>query len=98
MKTIETWTDPRVYHDSHEHPYACRIFTGGMVVCDVAIRAGYDKRARLISAAPKLLDTLIQAVEASGFSLSGPTDVRAAEHGEPAWVCNARGIIAKATT
>jgi hypothetical protein len=40
---------------------------------------------------------LIQAVESSGFSISGPTDSRAAEHGEPAWVCNARAAIAGAT-
>ncbi|UIF89456.1 hypothetical protein [Cupriavidus sp. UYPR2.512] len=37
---------------------------------------------------------LVQAIEASGFSVSGPTDSRAAEHGEPAWVCNARGALA----
>lgn len=42
-----------------------------------------------------MLKALIEAVEASGFSVSGPTDVRAAEHGEPAWVCNARAAIAK---
>jgi hypothetical protein len=41
-------------------------------------------------------DILIQAVEAAGFSTHGPTDARAAEHGEPAWVCNARAAIANA--
>lgn len=38
-------------------------------------------------------NTLIQAIEASGFSLPGPTDWRAAEDGEPKWVCNARLAI-----
>lgn len=45
--------------------------------------------------APELLNALVQAVEASGFRLSGPTDSRAAEDGEPAWVCNARAAIAE---
>lgn len=44
-----------------------------------------------------LKDVLIEAVESSGFSISGPTDSRAAENGEPAWVCNARSAIAEAT-
>ncbi|CAB3753991.1 hypothetical protein [Paraburkholderia humisilvae] len=39
---------------------------------------------------------LVQAIEASGFTVSGPTDSRAAEHGEPMWVCNARGALAQA--
>lgn len=42
-----------------------------------------------------LRDALIQAIKASGHSVSGPTDVRVAEHGEPAWVCNARTAIAE---
>ena len=52
--------------------------------------------ARLIAAAPDLLAVLVQAVESCGWSLSGPTDSRAAENGEPAWVCNARAAIARA--
>lgn len=44
----------------------------------------------------ELLTRLVQAIEASGCSVSGPTDSRAAEDGEPAWVCNARGAIANA--
>lgn len=44
----------------------------------------------------QLQDVLVQAIEASGFSVSGPTDIRAAEHGEPAWVCNARAALANA--
>src|SRR3990167_9542357 len=64
----------------------------------------YDKspavtaaNANLITAAPDLLEALIQAVDESGHNLSGPTNWRAAEHGEPKWVCNARAAIAKAT-
>ena len=56
-----------------------------------------ERHTRLMAASPRLLSTLIQAVESSGFSLSGPTDSRAAEHGEPAWVCEARAIIAEVT-
>lgn len=37
---------------------------------------------------------LIQAIESSGFSVPGPTDYRAAEHGEPHWVCNVRAMLA----
>lgn len=44
----------------------------------------------------ELLTRLVQAIEASGYSVSGPTDSRAAEDGEPAWVCSARGAIANA--
>jgi hypothetical protein len=43
----------------------------------------------------KLVSVLIQAIESSGFAVSGPADVRAAENGEPAWVCTARGVLAK---
>lgn len=42
----------------------------------------------------ELESALVQAIEAAGFSVSGPTDARAAEDGEPAWVCNARGALA----
>lgn len=41
-----------------------------------------------------MIDVLISAVESSGFSISGPTDFRACENDEPAWVCVARGLIA----
>jgi hypothetical protein len=72
------------------------------IAAELALEAIGEERAqvkeqRLAKAAPDLLKTLIQGIEASGFSVSGPTDVRAAEHGEPAWICNAREIIAKAT-
>lgn len=38
--------------------------------------------------------TLINAIEGAGFAVAGPTDHRAAEHGEPQWVCNARAALA----
>lgn len=37
---------------------------------------------------------LIESIENAGFLVSGPTDARVAEHGEPAWVCNARQELA----
>ena len=45
----------------------------------------------------ELLAALVQSIESAGFHVSGPTDSRAAEHGEPAWVCNARLTLARAT-
>ena len=50
------------------------------------------------TATPELVSALVQAIEAAGFSVSGPTYLPEAEHGEPAWVCNARLALAKATT
>ena len=44
-----------------------------------------------------LLAALVQSIESAGFHVCGPTDSRVAEHGEPAWVCNARLAIARAT-
>lgn len=44
----------------------------------------------------ELIKVLVQAIEASGFSVCGPADSRTAENGEPAWVCNARSAIADA--
>lgn len=41
---------------------------------------------------------LIESIENAGFSVSGPTDARVAEHGEPAWVCNARQELAELGT
>ena len=38
---------------------------------------------------------LIQGIESAGYSVSGPTDHRAAENGEPVWVCNARAALAR---
>lgn len=70
---------------------------GGYIICACY---GNNMRANqsLIAAAPELFDTLREAIEASGFSVSGPTDIRAAEHGEPIWVCVAREILARATS
>jgi len=56
-----------------------------------------EQDANLIAAAPELLAALIRAIEGAGFYVSGPCDPRAAENGEPAWVCNARAVIAEAT-
>ena len=66
----------------------------GTTICNPSLMG--EANARLIARAPAMLEVLIRAVEASGFSLSGPTDVRVAEHGEPAWVCEARAVIAQA--
>jgi hypothetical protein len=52
--------------------------------------------ARLIEQRDELLAALRQAIDECGHKLSGPTDWRAAEHGEPQWVCSARAAIAKA--
>lgn len=70
--------------------------SGNSEDCPVVARLMWatEADARLMAAAPSLLEVLIQAVEESGFSLSGPTDHRAAEDGEPKWVCNARAAIA----
>ncbi|MCA7889079.1 hypothetical protein LGM58_38520 [Burkholderia contaminans] len=38
---------------------------------------------------------LVRRIEAAGYSASGPTDSRAAENGEPVWVCNAREALAE---
>lgn len=40
-----------------------------------------------------LISIIEDAVTSSGFSLSGPTDSRAAEDGEPIWVCKGRAAI-----
>lgn len=39
-------------------------------------------------------EILGEAIEKSGYKINGPTDSRAAEDGEPVWVCEARGVIA----
>ena len=55
-----------------------------------------ERFARLHAAAPEMLRVLVQAVDESGYRLSGPTDNRAAEDSEPKWVCNARAVISAA--
>ncbi|AMV02098.1 hypothetical protein [Xanthomonas citri] len=47
-----------------------------------------------ITAAERIRIALLRAIEEAGFDVSGPTDSRAAEHGEPAWVCKARAALA----
>lgn len=79
--------------------YGCVRDAQGRVIVNGCAPGGTQEQkdnARLMAAAPEMLTVLIQAVESSCWSLSGPTDVRAAEQGEPAWVCNARATIAKA--
>ena len=55
-----------------------------------------EQAERLSKSHAELLAALEQAIDESGYRLSGPTDHRAAEDGEPKWVCNAREAIAKA--
>jgi hypothetical protein len=80
-------------------PPKFRVMADGSPVAEAFGESAHEAlaNARLIAAAPELYSLLIEAVAASGFSLSGPTDWRVAEHGEPAWVCKARAAIAKAT-
>lgn len=59
---------------------------------DAAARAEYE-----LVKAIALKNALTEAIEAAGFQVSGTTDVRASENGEPAWVCNARRAIAEAS-
>lgn len=76
----------------------------GARVAIANLGAGANQGRRVSSAMPggsinddpsiALQAALVQAIEAAGFAISGPTDSRAAEHGEPAWVCNARAAIA----
>ena len=56
-----------------------------------------EERYRLRAQNAYLLAALVQSIESAGFHVCGPTDSRVAEHGEPAWVCNARLAIARAT-
>ena len=65
------------------------------LICFVALKENDRINAGLIAAAPDLYEALVQAVTESGFSVAGPTDSRAAENGEPKWVCQARAAIAK---
>ncbi len=90
------------------HIYIARLSIGGSTALTSESIDVFRHQARLaIQAAkvfeeeaqthPSVLNALIDAVEVSGYSLSGPTDPRVAEHGEPAWVCRARAAIAAAT-
>ncbi len=42
----------------------------------------------------RMAEVLRDAIEAEGFTVAGPTDSRAAEDGEPIWVCEARAALA----
>ena len=68
-------------------------------VRDKGVQVAYANAAfivRACNAHDDLVSALSRAIEHAGFSISGPTDVRAVEHGEPTWVCNARAALAKA--
>jgi hypothetical protein len=43
-----------------------------------------------------ITNALREAIISEGHRISGPTDHRVAEDGEPVWVCNARLFIARA--
>lgn len=43
----------------------------------------------------KQTEIIILAFQYSKFQISGPTDHRAAEDGEPIWVCRARELLAQ---
>lgn len=48
--------------------------------------------------AADMRNLLLDAIEDAGFKIAGPTDFRAAEDGEPKWVCRARELISKSNT
>jgi hypothetical protein len=54
-----------------------------------------QERQLLTRQRDNLANALREAIEDSGLLLSGPTDSRVAEHGEPHWVCRARALIAE---
>jgi hypothetical protein len=60
--------------------------------CEVGISNLADREFERLG-----VSVLVNAIEQAGFAVSGPTDSRAAEHGEPPWVCNARLLVAKLT-
>lgn len=57
------------------------------------LRAARAETERLRSLVKSLSTELAVAVAYCGHELSGPTDHRAAEDGEPHWVCNARAAL-----
>ena len=61
--------------------------------CEIALSASDVEIDALRERVTELQRVLVQAVESTGHRISGPTDSRAAEHGEPAWVCNARAAL-----
>jgi hypothetical protein len=97
METKHT-PGPWTYRNAGKHLIetrhrAVKELPGGDFVLAASTR---EADMRLIAAAPALLAALEQAVDESGWPLSGPTDWRAAEDGDPKWVCNARAAIAAA--
>lgn len=54
----------------------------------------FAKHEKCNATIAELRKALEKAISESGFYLSGPRDWRAAEAGEPRWVCYARGVLA----
>lgn len=59
-----------------------------------AIEAWPLAQGLLVDRARQVAGLLRDRIEDAGFLVSGPTDPRAAEDGEPTWVCVARGEVA----
>jgi len=78
---------PTLYAGRNTH-VAVMVTRGGMDAAEAEANADYIVKAW--NAHDDLCSALVQAIESMGFSVSGPTDHRAAEDGEPMWVCNAR--------
>lgn len=57
----------------------------------------WNSHAALVTALTQANNALVGAIAATEFMVSGPTDHRAAEHGEPKWVCEARAAISQIT-
>ena len=91
------------WHVLEDSPPAIRT-TGGYNVCpevcnieDAAhIVRCVNSHAALVAALEEMGKQLQARVEAAGHVIWGPSDIRAAEDGEPAWVCNARGAFGQA--
>ena len=100
--TAEKWRASAMFEGSK--PVGWRVIAGGYQLAHCCTFGGVasleetEANARMIAAAPALLIILLQAIEESGHTISGPTNHWAAEHGEPIWICQARAIIAEATT
>ena len=54
----------------------------------------WNAHSAFVTALNQANNALVGAIASTDFMVSGPTDHRAAEHGEPKWVCEARAAIA----
>lgn len=57
------------------------------------IRLTIGQQEEIEAAIQHAREEMIGAIERAGFYVSGPTDHRAAEDGEPAWVCRMREAL-----